>query len=113
MTSEVLLATWSFIQVDCLAMVQHFWDIGILPHNTIIGVMKAIPKKVDKWRLRDWRPLTMLTIVYKLIAKLLFTQFSPHNQHLINPQQTGFILGRLILENISLAWLTHDWVIRH
>lgn len=55
----------------------------------------------------------MMTIVYKLIAKLLSTRFSPHNRHLINPQQTGLILGHFIFENISLAWLTHDWVIKN
>lgn len=113
MTSEVLLASWSFTQVCCLAMVQHFWATGDLPHSTTAGVMKVIPKKADKQKLKDWRPLTMLTIVYKLIAKLLSNNFNPHNSSLINPQQTWFILGRFILENISLAWMTHDWVVRH
>lgn len=55
----------------------------------------------------------MLSVVYKLISKLLATRLSPHSKHLIRPQQTGFIPGRFILENVSLAWLTHDWVTKH
>lgn len=86
LTLEVLLALWSFIQAECVAMVRHFWTTRVLPHNTTVGVMKAIPKKENKWRLKDWRPLTMLTIVYMLIAKLLSTHFSPHNWLLIDPQ---------------------------
>lgn len=29
---------------------------------------------------------------------------------IILPQQTGFVPGRNILENISIAWLTRDWL---
>lgn len=53
MTMKVLLATWSFIQADCLVLVKHSWDTGVLPHSTMTRVMKAIPKKADKRRLRD------------------------------------------------------------
>lgn len=109
-TAEVLLASWSFLRVDYHAMVKHLWETRVLPHNTIVGMINLIPKKVDKRRLQGWRPLTMLLVVYNPIAKLLLVRFSPHNQHLINPWQTGFILGRFILENISCLddlWLDH------
>lgn len=87
-------------------MIYHFWNTGALPHNFIAGVMKVIPKKVDKRHLRDWRLLAMLTIIYKLIASILSNRLSPASKGLISPQQTGFIPGRSILENISLAWTT-------
>lgn len=69
--------------------------------------------KEGKHRLKDWRPLIMLLVLYKLIAKLLALRFSPHSKFLVRPQQTGFILERFILENVSLSWMTHDWVVRH
>lgn len=77
LTVEVLLASWSFIQADYVAMIKHFWEIDILSHSTTSGVMKLIPKKVDKSRLKDWRPLTMLPIVYKLIAKPAYKMPQP------------------------------------
>lgn len=55
----------------------------------------------------------MLYVVYKLISKLLATRLSPHCKLIISSQQTGFIPRRFILENVSLAWLTHNSVIRH
>lgn len=83
-------------------MIKHFWSTGELSHNFRSRVMKVIPKKLDKRHLRHWRPLTMLT-VYKLIASILLERISPVNKVLISPQQTGFIPGRSIMENISLG----------
>lgn len=54
----------------------------------------------------------MLTIIYKLIAALLLERVSPASKEIISPQQTGFIPGRSILENISLALMTIEWVIK-
>lgn len=113
MTSEVLVASWSFIHFDCITMVQHFWRNKNLSHNTKFGVMKVVPKKADKRQLKDWRPLTMLSIIYKLLSKLLASRLSPHNHEIISPQKTRFIPRRYILKNIFTAWLTHDWVIKH
>lgn len=110
MTTEVLQSCWSFIGPDCISMIIHFWTSGTLPHKSTTGVMKCIPKKVDTKRLKDWRPLTMLPIVYKVIVKLLSECISPHCKTLISPQQTGFITGQSILENISMAWMMHNWV---
>lgn len=84
-------------------MIRDFWGTRTLAYHTTIGVMKVVPKKPDKQRMKDWRPLTMLQIIYKLIAKLLAECLSPHIQHLVIPQQMGFIKGRFILENISLT----------
>jgi hypothetical protein len=52
----------------------------------------------------------MLTVVYKILAKLLALRLKVLLPTIISPQQTGFIPGRHILENISLAWLAHDWI---
>jgi hypothetical protein len=52
----------------------------------------------------------MLTVVYKIIAKLLAPWLKVLLLQLVSPQQTGFIPGCHILENVSLAWVTHDWV---
>lgn len=114
MTIEVLLACWSFLQIDCLNMILLFWRTDILSWQTIAGVLKLVSKKADKRCLKDcWRPLTMLPIIYKLIAKLIAERFNHFSSALISKQQIGFISGKHILENISLAWMTHGWVVHH
>jgi hypothetical protein len=71
LTPEVFRACWHFIARDLFHMVLKFWATGELTGRTKEGIIKLIPKKADKRCLKDWRPLTMLTTIYKLIAKLL------------------------------------------
>ncbi|CAM6082401.1 unnamed protein product [Calypogeia fissa] len=109
-TAEVFRACWDFISSDMLAMVLDFWNIGQIAQTIKEGVLKLIPQKADKRRFKDWRPLTMLTIMYKILAKLLALRIKLFLPRMISPQQTGFIPGRNILENVSMSWLTMDWI---
>jgi hypothetical protein len=110
LTAEVHRACWTFMAEDFLAMTIKFWQTGELVTKVKEGLIKLIPKKADKRRLKDWRPLTMLTTAYKIIAKLLALRLRLVIPSLVSTQQTGFVPGRNILENISMAWLTADWL---
>lgn len=75
MTAEVLKACLDFMKEDFLEMVHDFWRTGTLACDIKHGVIKFIPNKMDKRRLGDWPPLTLLTIIYKVLAKLLAVRF--------------------------------------
>lgn len=68
-------------------MIKHYWLNNNLLHDTKARVMKMVSKKANKWRIKDWCPLTMLSIVYKLITKLLAYRLNPHNLALISPRK--------------------------
>jgi hypothetical protein len=55
--------------------------------------------------------LTLLQIVYKIIAKLLAERLNKILPELISPRQTGFVSGRQILDSISIAYLLQDWAL--
>ena len=65
------------------------------------GVITLIPKK-DKNRqiLKNWRPISLLTVDYKLLAKSLANRIKKVIDKLICNDQTGYIKGRYIGENI-------------
>ena len=97
-------------------LVQFFWTrIGSLYHEALqyaiktkqlhvtarMGVIMLIPKKNrNPIELKGWRPLTMLSICYKILAKTLATRIKPVLNKLISPSQTGFLEGRQISETI-------------
>lgn len=85
LTLEVYEACWSFLGEDFLALVLTFWDTASLPRSFKTGVLKLIPKKPDRHFLKDWRPLAMLTAMYKVIAKLLAMRLRLVLPQLISP----------------------------
>lgn len=74
--------------------------------NSINEIVKMTPKRNNALDLFDnWRNLTMLTTTYKIISKLLAKHFKPVVPKVVNKQQTGFVQGRCITENILIVKL--------
>lgn len=109
-TVEVIKACWSFIGPDVLMMIRCFWESGILAYKLLEGIIKLILKSAFKENISDWRPITLLNLIYKLIAKLLALRLNTLLPDLISEQQSSFVPGRYILDNVSIAWLVKDWL---
>lgn len=52
----------------------------------------------------------MLSMTYKIISKLLACRIKPLIPSLVDEQQTGFVPGRSILDNLLAFRLGEDWV---
>jgi hypothetical protein len=68
------------------------------------GIIKLIPKKDnDPTFLKNWRPISLLNTDYKILTKCIASRLRKVLPHIINSDQTGFLPGRYIGENIRLA----------
>ena len=65
------------------------------------GVLCLLPKKNDPLLLKNWRPIRLLNQDYKLIAKLIAERIKLCLDAIIDIDQTGFIKGRYIGQNIT------------
>ncbi|KAL3681068.1 hypothetical protein R1sor_024024 [Riccia sorocarpa] len=108
-TSEVIQEHWELIKEDCKEMIECFWSDGKLTDRTKKGAIKLIPKSEDKARLKDWRPISLLGITYKIISKLLAERLKSLLPNLVNEQQTGFVQGRSIFDSILTVKLGQEW----
>ena len=52
----------------------------------------------------NWRPLSMLCVVYKLASGAIANRIKPFLNFLINNEQTGFVPGRFIGESTQLIY---------
>jgi hypothetical protein len=111
-TAEMLLSCWDFLGSDCCAVIHEFWRSRKLSKQLIAAIIKLIPKGGAQQFLKKWRPISLLNVPYKVIAKLLANRLKCILPELINIQQTGFIQGRSIQDNILTLKLVQEKVIR-
>ena len=68
------------------------------------AIINLIPKKSqDLLYLKNWRPISVLNTDYKLLTKCLAQRLKKVLDEIISSDQTGFIKGRYIGENIRIA----------
>ncbi|KAL3689642.1 hypothetical protein R1sor_015951 [Riccia sorocarpa] len=106
---EILRKGWEFMKEDCFFMVQEFWGKKKLVGKDSKGVIKLIPKNDRKQLLQNWRPITLLTTTYKIVAKVLAIRLKSMLPRIIDTQQTGFVAGRNIIENNLSLRLGQEW----
>ena len=65
------------------------------------AVLSLIPKPNKDLRyLKNWRPISLLNTDYKILAKTLATRLQSVINTIISPDQTGYIKGRYIGQNL-------------
>jgi hypothetical protein len=75
------------------------------------GMITLVLKSGDHSKLGNWRPITFLGSIYKILAKTLATRIQEFFPLVIKPNQTGFVQGRNILDNNFLAQEGLVWVV--
>ena len=92
---------WEDVKVYVFNSYKYSLDNGNLSITQKRGVISLLPKKNDLLLLKNWRPLTLLNVDYKILAKLIATRIKEALIHLINKDQTGFLEKRFIGHNIA------------
>ena len=75
---------------------------GKLTPTMRTAVITLLYKKGDKELLKNYRPISLLTMEYKILTKIMSARLAEYLPNIIDPQQTGFIKGRNIRENIRI-----------
>jgi hypothetical protein len=87
-------------------VVLHYLNGGMFDAALNATNLVLIPKVSGPTRLIDYMPISLFNVLYKLIAKVLANQLKVVLPHIIYPEQSAFILGWLITDNILKAFET-------
>ena len=101
--AEFYKVFWKDVSNTLISALNYAYETGKLSITQRRGIIKLIPKKdAEPFFIKNWRPLTLLNSDYKIAAKSIANRLKPLLPDLINYDQTGFIRGRFIGENIRL-----------
>ena len=94
---------WSDLKHIILDSYNYAYNKGELSLDQKRGIITLIPKKnKDRLFIKNWRPIALLSVDYKILAKILANRLKKVIHKIINTDQTGYIKGRYIGENIRL-----------
>lgn len=102
-TSEFYKCFWEDIKTEVLASINYGFDKGKLSICQRRGIISLLPKKDKPTNLlNNLRPISLLNTDYKIATKAIARRLENILPFIINPDQTGYIKGRYIGENVRL-----------
>ena len=95
---------WDDISTHLLFAFNFAYESGCLSITQRRGIIKLIPKKsIEPFYIKkNWRPITLLNTDYKIATKAIANRIKTVPPKVINNDQTGFMKGWFIGENIRL-----------
>ena len=87
---------WSTMGQDFHHMLLRSIEEGALHEGVTKRIISLIPKEEDSKDLNYWRPITLLTVIYKIFAKTLQLRLQPMLKDVISPEQITFLLLKFI-----------------
>ena len=103
-TVEFYLHFWSILGEEMVESFNQALAYGHLNITQRQGIIRVVPKKrKNKLYLENWRPISLLNIDYKIVTKTIAGRISKVLPKLIQEDQTGYVKGRYIGQNIRLV----------
>ncbi|WMV33858.1 hypothetical protein MTR67_027243 [Solanum verrucosum] len=88
---------------DVMATIQNFHSQEVFEKSLNATYIALIPKKNGAKELRDFRPISLIGSVYKLISKILIEWLKKVMPKLVDTQQMAFLKRRRITDVVLIA----------
>ena len=73
---------------------EHFFESGSFDKRLNVSFITLIPKRVSAMGMNDYRPISLVGSIYKILAKVLANRLWIILDEVIGPNQFSFIKGR-------------------
>ena len=88
---------------DVLAVFEEFYLQSKFEKSLNATFLALVLKKNDASNIQDFRPISLMGSVYKILAKVLANHLKVVLDQLISESQNSFVGGRQILDSVLIA----------
>jgi hypothetical protein len=94
---------WRVLETDVMGFFNEFFEKSTFAYSLNAIFVTLIPKKQNAVNIRDFRPISLIGSVYKILAKVLANRLKRVLDGLVSESQNAFVGGRQTLDSVLIA----------
>jgi len=94
---------WEEMKADIITAVHNFEDEGRWPRGTNASFISLIPKVENPQSLNEFRSISLVGCLYKIVAKILSRRLKKVLHKVIDVRHSAFLEGRGIMDSVLVA----------
>lgn len=94
---------WTIMRQDILAFFAEFFDHASIPKGINCTFIALIPKVDGPSCFNEFRPISMVGCIYKILSKVLANRLRKVLPNIIGDTQAAFVGGKQILDGVLIA----------
>lgn len=91
---------WTTIKVEISLLIEEFFNNSVLLCGICSSFIALIPKRDNPQRINDYRPISLIGSIHKLIPKMLAARIKKVIGNLISRSQSALVEDRQILDGV-------------
>ena len=95
--------SWEYMKDEFVSALNLFHDIGAIPKRCNASFIALVSKVKDPSKLEQYRPISLVGAIYKVIAKVLAGRIKKVLNSVVDESQSAFLKGRGLLDSVLMA----------